>query len=112
MLNTVVKLRFVSCLYKYPQVMAEARQAVAFQFVVTDEGVRLQVDKSAVRIVITAVARGTVVQFHRLKTTFLKGIFPATPLSLVLLTGGTFTLYYSGHDPLFGLAALTQSIPR
>ena len=92
--------------------MAEARQAVAFQFVVTDEGIRLQVDKSAVRIVITTITRGTVVQFQRLRTAFLKGIFPATPLSLAFFAGGTFALYYSGHDPLFGLAKLTQSVPR
>ena len=92
--------------------MAEARQAVAFQFVVTDEGIRLQVDKSAVGIVITTVGRGTVAQFQRIRTAFLKGIFPATPLSLAFFTGGTFALYHFGYDPLFGLARLTQSVPR
>ena len=92
--------------------MAEAHQAVAFQFAVTDEGILLHVDKSAVQSAISALFHLIYTRYYRIKTSFLKGIFPATPLSLLVVTGGVFVLYAIGYDPSYGILSLLSPIPR
>ena len=92
--------------------MAEAHQAVAFQFAVTDEGVLLHVDKSAVQSALSALFHLIYTRYYRIKTSFLKGIFPATPLSLLVVTGGVFVLYAIGYDPSYGVLSLLSTIPR
>ena len=89
--------------------MAEARQAVAFQFAVTDEGVKLHVDRNAVRATTTALWRIGQRRLRRTYTAILKGMFPGTPFSLLLVTGATLVCYNYGYDPTLGiLAAISQ----
>lgn len=90
--------------------MAEAHSAVAFQFSVTDEGVAFHFDKTAVCNAASAIVHIGKNKLVKLKTAFLKGIFPATPLSLLVVTTGILTLYAMDVDPSFGLASLTAPI--
>ena len=92
--------------------MAEAHSAVAFQFAVTDEGVVLHFDKAAIQSAALAVLHILHNRYSRVKTAFLKGIFPATPLSLLVLTSGVLTFYAVGVDPTFGVLSLFSPIPR
>ena len=90
--------------------MAEAHQAVAFQFAVTDEGISVHFDRSAVRSAADTLARLGIKRFYLMRTSFLKGIFPATPLSLLVVTSSVFGLYAAGIDPSLGLHAISVQI--
>lgn len=85
--------------------MAEAHQAVAFQFAVTDEGITFHIDRGAVRASLGAIWRLFLTRCYGTLRTIHKGIFPATPLSLLALSGGMFGLYAMGwySDPTLGL---------
>lgn len=92
--------------------MAEAHSAVAFQFAVTDEGVLFHIDRTAIKVTLEVLLRILLRRFYKLRTSFLKGIFPATPISLVIVTGIFFTLYAAGFDPSFGLFNILSRVPR
>lgn len=93
--------------------MAEARQAVAFQFAVTDEGLKLHVDRSAIRLATSALWRLTRRQVIRTYKKIIQGVFPATPYSLVVVTGVTYLCYYNGYNVTCGvLPAITQRSVR
>lgn len=83
--------------------MAEAHQAVAFQFAVTDEGISVHFDKQAVRAAVTSLASSSKRRYAKTRAAFLRGIYPASPLSLlgvVAIIGG---LSWFGFDPTLGL---------
>ena len=92
--------------------MAEAHSAVAFQFSVTDEGVAFHFNKAAVRSAFLTLFHILHNKYTRLKTTFLKGIFPATPFSLLVVTSSVLTLYAINVDPTFGITSRLSPIAR
>ncbi|EDV25451.1 Carnitine O-palmitoyltransferase 1, liver isoform [Trichoplax sp. H2] len=65
--------------------MAEARQAVAFQFAVTDEGVVVDFNKAAISNVVSVIRHSVRLRLHRLYNTLLKNIFPNTTQSYILI---------------------------
>ena len=65
--------------------MAEARQAVAFQFAVTEEGIQVHFDKDAVKSAIKALLGFTKSRYLRMTNALLKGLFPASPWSLLVI---------------------------
>ncbi len=85
--------------------MAEAHSAVAFQFSVTDEGIAFHFNKAAVKSAFSTLLHILHNKYNRLKTTFLKGIFPATPLSLLFVTSSIVGLYAINIDPTFGISS-------
>lgn len=83
--------------------MAEARQAVAFQFAVTEEGVKIQFDHEAVKSAVKALVGFGWTRYLRARNAVLNGLFPASPLSLALVGGAVGLSAVTGRDPTFGL---------
>lgn len=83
--------------------MAEARQAVAFQFAVTEDGVKIHFDGAAVKSAGKALFDFTKSRVVRAHNAVLQGIFPASPLSLVVIGGAVVGATYFGKDISLGL---------
>ena len=83
--------------------MAEARQAVAFQFAVTEEGIKVQFDSGAVKSAIRALGYFANSQYLRARNALLNGVFPASPYSLVVVSGAVGLAAAAGRDPTFGV---------
>lgn len=92
--------------------MAEARQAVAFQFAVTPDGVQVEFDREAIKSAARALLGFTRSRYLRIKNAVLRGIFPASPYSLFGITAIVSATYYYGWDPTFGLSGLLASTAR
>ena len=92
--------------------MAEAHQAVAFQFVVTDEGISFHFDKTAVRSALGSFFGLYRKRFVRVRNSFYQGIYPASPLSLALIMAAVFAVFLSGRDPTFGILPWMLEICR
>ncbi len=83
--------------------MAEARQAVAFQFAVTEEGVKIHFDRAAVKSAGKALFDFTRFRLVRAQDAVLQGMFPASPLSLLAIGGAVAWLTYRGKDLSLGI---------
>ena len=83
--------------------MAEAHQAVAFQFAVTDEGILFHYDKKAVKEAFVSFLSFYRSRFLRARTALYRGIFPASPISLAFITGLVLCVYAAGMDPTYGV---------
>ena len=83
--------------------MAEAHQAVAFQFAITDEGVSLHLDRAAVKTAIRSYFGGYGKRIARIRAAIYSGIFPASPLSLVVILALVVGLWLSGRDLSLGV---------
>lgn len=94
--------------------MAEARQAVAFQFAVTDEGIHVRFDRGAVKAAVKALATSSKSRYIRASNAVLNqsGIFPASPLSLSLITATAGCWVFSKKDFSLGLNRFILSILR
>lgn len=92
--------------------MAEARQAVAFQFAVTEEGIHVQFDRSAVRSAVGALVGLGKSRYMRVRNALLNGIFPASPVSLAVVSGALAGTVVSGRDPTFGLNDIITNFLR
>ena len=82
--------------------MAEAHQAVAFQFAITDEGVSLHFDKAAVKSALLSFFGAYRQRIERVRTAIYRGIFPASPLSLGVILGLVTLLWFAGYDTTYG----------
>ena len=89
--------------------MAEARQAVAFQFAVTEEGIQIHFDKEAVKSTIKSLLSFTKSRYLRARRALLQGTFPASPLSLIFFVVLVGSMYAGGWDPSLGLAEALAS---
>jgi hypothetical protein len=89
--------------------MAEARQAVAFQFAVTEEGIQVHFDKSAVKFAVKAFVSFSKSRYVRARNALLNGIFPASPLSLAVAGVGVSGAVALGKDPTFGLGRIISN---
>ena len=83
--------------------MAEAHQAVAFQFAVTDEGISIHFDRTAVKSALRSFLNIYRRRYLQVRTRLFNGVFPASPLSLVVALLAVFGLYLYGADPTYGL---------
>ncbi|XP_075693816.1 carnitine O-palmitoyltransferase 1, liver isoform isoform X3 [Rhinoderma darwinii] len=84
--------------------MAEAHQAVAFQFTVTPDGIDLRLSHEALRQIYLSGLHSWKKKFIRFKNGILTGVFPSSPSSwLVVVVGVTSASMYTKVDPSFGL---------
>ena len=92
--------------------MAEARQAVGFQFAVTQEGIRVHFDRRAVKWAVKALASYSKSRYDRATSAVLNGLFPATPLSLFVIGGTVAGANYLGKDFSLGLNQVILNLLR
>ncbi|PIO37845.1 hypothetical protein AB205_0016140 [Aquarana catesbeiana] len=84
--------------------MAEAHQAVAFQFTVTPDGIDLRLSHEALRQIYLSGLHSWKKKFIRFKNGILTGVFPSSPTSwLVVVVGVTSAQMYTKVDPSLGL---------
>ncbi|KAI4894588.1 hypothetical protein NFI96_018815 [Prochilodus magdalenae] len=93
--------------------MAEAHQAVAFQFTVTPDGIDLQLCHEALRQVYLSGLHSWKKRFVRFKNGVMTGVYPGSPSGLIVVAGGYLTYAkYAKIDPSLGLITkLATHIP-
>nr|AFO11025.1 liver carnitine palmitoyltransferase 1A-2 [Tachysurus fulvidraco] len=86
--------------------MAEAHQAVAFQFTVTPDGIDLQLCHEALRQIYLSALHSWKKRFIRFKNGVMTGVYPGSPTGLLGVVGGylIFTKY-ANIDPTLGVVA-------
>ncbi|XP_068256629.1 carnitine O-palmitoyltransferase 1, muscle isoform isoform X2 [Nyctibius grandis] len=85
--------------------MAEAHQAVAFQFTVTPEGLDFHLSREAVRQLYLAGVSSWKKRLVRAKNSFLTGVYPASPSSWMVVVMATAGSFYCQVDPSLGMIA-------
>uniref|UniRef100_A0A671MS99 carnitine O-palmitoyltransferase n=1 Tax=Sinocyclocheilus anshuiensis TaxID=1608454 RepID=A0A671MS99_9TELE len=88
--------------------MAEAHQAVAFQFTITPEGIDLQLSHQALRQVYLSGLRSWKKRVTRLKNNVITGVYPASPSSWLFVVIAILATMYTRSDPSMGLIAKIQ----
>ncbi|XP_077067453.1 carnitine O-palmitoyltransferase 1, liver isoform isoform X2 [Siphateles boraxobius] len=84
--------------------MAEAHQAVAFQFTVTPDGIDLHLCHEALRQVYLSGLHSWKKRFIRFKNGVMTGVYPGSPSGLlVVLVGYMSTTKYAKIDPSLGI---------
>ncbi|XP_030621951.1 carnitine palmitoyltransferase 1Aa (liver) [Chanos chanos] len=84
--------------------MAEAHQAVAFQFTVSPEGIDLQLSHEALRQVYLSGLHSWKKKFIRFKNGVMTGVYPGSAPGLALVLGGYMArAKYTQVDPSLGL---------
>ncbi|CAM4735168.1 unnamed protein product [Leuciscus chuanchicus] len=84
--------------------MAEAHQAVAFQFTVTPDGIDLHLCHEALRQVYLSGLHSWKKRFIRFKNGVMTGVYPGSPSGLlVVLVGYVSTTKYAKIDPSLGI---------
>ncbi|NXV36685.1 CPT1B palmitoyltransferase, partial [Rissa tridactyla] len=85
--------------------MAEAHQAVAFQFTVTPEGLDFHLSREAVKQLYLAGISSWKKRLVRAKNSFLTGVYPASPSSWMVVVMATAGSFYCQVDPSLGMIA-------
>ncbi|XP_036408248.1 carnitine O-palmitoyltransferase 1, liver isoform-like [Megalops cyprinoides] len=88
--------------------MAEAHQAVAFQFTITPEGIDLQLSHEALRQVYLSGLRSWKKRFIRMRNSVISGAYPASPYSWLFAVVAILATMYTRSDPSMGLIAKIQ----
>ncbi|XP_051796926.1 carnitine O-palmitoyltransferase 1, liver isoform [Acanthochromis polyacanthus] len=88
--------------------MAEAHQAVAFQFTITPEGIDLQLSYQALNQIYLSGVRSWKKRVSRIRNRVIKGVFPASPSSWLFVAIGILATMYMQSDPSMGLIAKIQ----
>ncbi|XP_048215651.1 carnitine O-palmitoyltransferase 1, liver isoform [Perognathus longimembris pacificus] len=83
--------------------MAEAHQAVAFQFTVTPDGIDLRLSHEALKQICLSGLHSWKKKFIRFKNGVLTGVFPASPSSWLIVVVGVISSTYTKVDPSLGL---------
>ncbi|KAF5886142.1 carnitine O-palmitoyltransferase 1, liver isoform-like, partial [Clarias magur] len=83
--------------------MAEAHQAVAFQFTITPEGFDLQLSRQALSQIYNSGLRSWKKRISRVKNGVLKGVYPASPSSWLFVAVVTLATLYAESDLSMGL---------
>ncbi|KAM9312899.1 carnitine O-palmitoyltransferase 1, muscle isoform [Gastrophryne carolinensis] len=90
--------------------MAEAHQAVAFQFTVTPDGIDLQLGRDALRHLYLSGLIACRKRLITLKSSVLSGVYPASPSTWFAVVGVTLGSLYGNVDVSFGLISKINSI--
>ncbi|XP_077177401.1 carnitine O-palmitoyltransferase 1, liver isoform isoform X1 [Paroedura picta] len=85
--------------------MAEAHQAVAFQFTVTPDGIDLRMSHEALRQIYLSGLYSWKKKYIRLKNGIITGVYPASPSSWLIVVVGVMSTMYAKIDPSLGLIA-------
>ncbi|XP_051789657.1 carnitine O-palmitoyltransferase 1, liver isoform isoform X3 [Erpetoichthys calabaricus] len=83
--------------------MAEAHQAVAFQFTITPEGIDFRLSHEALRQVYLSGLRSWKKKLTRIKNTVITGVYPASPSSWLFVVVAILATLYTRSDPSMGL---------
>lgn len=83
--------------------MAEAHQAVAFQFTVTPDGIDLQLSHEALKQVYLSGLRSWKKRLRRYKNGILTGVYPASPSSWLFVVVAVIATMYARVDPSLGM---------
>ncbi|KAE8616982.1 hypothetical protein XENTR_v10008942 [Xenopus tropicalis] len=90
--------------------MAEAHQAVAFQFTVTPDGIDLQLSHEALRHLWLSGLVACRKRLITLKSSVLSGVYPASPSTWFAVVAMTLGSLYGKLDPSLGLITKINSI--
>ncbi|XP_075890507.1 carnitine O-palmitoyltransferase 1, liver isoform-like isoform X2 [Nelusetta ayraudi] len=88
--------------------MAEAHQAVGFQFSVTQEGVDVRLSHQALTEIYLSGVRSWRKRLVRLKNSVKTGVYPASPSSWLFVVVAILATVYTRSDPSMGLIAKIQ----
>ncbi|CAI5674226.1 unnamed protein product [Oreochromis niloticus] len=88
--------------------MAEAHQAVAFQFTITPEGIDLQLSYQALNQIYLSGVRSWKKRVSRVRNSLIKGVYPASPSSWLFVAIGILATMYMQSDPSMGLITKIQ----
>ncbi|XP_024920583.1 carnitine O-palmitoyltransferase 1, liver isoform isoform X2 [Cynoglossus semilaevis] len=88
--------------------MAEAHQAVAFQFTITPEGIDLQLSYQALNQIYLSGVRSWKKRVSRIRNRLIKGVYPASPSSWLFVVIAILATMYMRSDPSMGLIAKIQ----
>ncbi|XP_006264918.1 carnitine O-palmitoyltransferase 1, liver isoform isoform X1 [Alligator mississippiensis] len=83
--------------------MAEAHQAVAFQFTVTPDGIDLRMSHEALKQVYLSGLHSWKKKFIRFKNGIITGVYPASPSSWLIVVVGVMSTMYAKIDPSLGI---------
>lgn len=90
--------------------MAEAHQAVAFQFTVTPDGIDLQLGRDALRHLYLSGLIACRKRLITLKSSVLSGVYPASPSTWFAVVAVTLGSLYGKVDVSFGLITKISSL--
>ncbi|ROI15142.1 Carnitine O-palmitoyltransferase 1, liver isoform [Anabarilius grahami] len=94
------------------QEMAEAHQAVAFQFTISPEGINLHLSYQALNQIYLSGLRSWKKRISRIKNRIIKGVYPASPSSWLFVVIAIMATMYMQSDPSMGLIAkIRERIP-
>nr|AAH93337.1 Zgc:112484 [Danio rerio] len=88
--------------------MAEAHQAVAFQFTISPEGINLHLSYQALNQIYLSGLRSWKKRISRIKNRIIKGAYPASPSSWLFIVIAILATMYMQSDPSMGLIAKIQ----
>uniref|UniRef100_A0A8C2WGY8 carnitine O-palmitoyltransferase n=1 Tax=Cyclopterus lumpus TaxID=8103 RepID=A0A8C2WGY8_CYCLU len=88
--------------------MAEAHQAVAFQFTVTPDGIDLHMSHQALTEIYLSGVRSWKKRIIGLKNSVITGVYPASPSSWLFVVIAILATMYTRSDPSMGLIAKIQ----
>ncbi|XP_070836905.1 carnitine O-palmitoyltransferase 1, liver isoform [Chaetodon trifascialis] len=88
--------------------MAEAHQAVAFQFTITPEGIDLQLSYQALNQIYLSGVRSWKKRVSRMRNSVIKGVYPASPSSWLFVVIAILAIMYMHSDPSMGLITKIQ----
>uniref|UniRef100_A0A672KWQ9 carnitine O-palmitoyltransferase n=1 Tax=Sinocyclocheilus grahami TaxID=75366 RepID=A0A672KWQ9_SINGR len=83
--------------------MAEAHQAVAFQFTITHEGIDLHLSYQALNQIYLSGLRSWKKRISRIKNRIIKGVYPASPSSWLFVVIAILATMYMQSDPSMGI---------
>uniref|UniRef100_A0A8C1JLK9 carnitine O-palmitoyltransferase n=1 Tax=Cyprinus carpio TaxID=7962 RepID=A0A8C1JLK9_CYPCA len=92
--------------------MAEAHQAVAFQFTITPEGIDLHLSYQALSQIYLSGLRSWKKRISRIKNRIIKGVYPASPSSWLFVVIAILATMYMQSDPSMGLIAKIRDLDR
>ncbi|KAB1251412.1 Carnitine O-palmitoyltransferase 1; liver isoform [Camelus dromedarius] len=108
------KLEMSSCVRRRSLTMAEAHQAVAFQFTVTPDGIDLRLSHEALKQICLSGLHSWKKKFIRFKVFrhllqysngIITGVYPASPSSWLIVVVGVMSTMYAKIDPSLGIIA-------
>ncbi|XP_020838504.1 carnitine O-palmitoyltransferase 1, muscle isoform isoform X2 [Phascolarctos cinereus] len=88
--------------------MAEAHQAVAFQFTVTPEGVDFQLSREALKHVCLSGINSWKKRLIRIKNGILRGVYPGSPTSWLAVVMATMGSSYCNVDISMGMICFVR----
>uniref|UniRef100_A0A8C7Q1C6 Carnitine O-palmitoyltransferase 1, muscle isoform n=1 Tax=Oncorhynchus mykiss TaxID=8022 RepID=A0A8C7Q1C6_ONCMY len=83
--------------------MAEAHQAVGFQFTVTPDGIDLHLSREVLKHIYLSGVTSWTKRAIRFKNGILTGVYPASPSSLLIVVIAIMSTIYARIDPSLGM---------